>query len=154
MTDVHLAQFNIGRFRHSLDHPEMAEFVALLDPVNALADSAPGFVWRYTTDGANDAVELRPYEQDDQVAINMSVWRSREELWEFVYRSGHLDALRRRHDWFTGLGEVFQVLWWIPVGHLPSVEEGMERLAVLRANGPTSQAFTFRVPFEPAAAVG
>jgi hypothetical protein len=154
MNDFHLAQFNIGRFKTPLDHPEMAEFVALLDPVNALADTAPGFVWRYTTEGANDAIALRPYAGDDQIAINMSVWRSREELWEFVYRSGHLDAVRRRHEWFDVLGEIFQVLWWIPAGHLPTVEEGMERLALLRTLGPTPRAFTFRSPFESGVAVG
>ncbi len=148
MTDFHLAQFNIGRLKQPLDQPEMAEFLALLDPVNELADVAPGFVWRYTTEGANDAVTLRPYADDDQVAINMSVWRSRDELWDFVYRSGHLDVLRRRPEWFTRLAEVYLVLWWVPAGHRPTVEEGMERLALLRENGPTPQAFTFRSAFD------
>jgi len=149
MTDFHLAQFNIGRFKYPEDHPDIAEFLALLDPVNALADQATGFVWRYTSEGSNNAMAARPYPDDPRMNVNLSVCRSREELWDFVYRSGHLDALRRRQEWFDGLGEIFQVLWWVPAGQLPTLGEAMERLALLRANGPTPQAFTFRTPFEP-----
>jgi len=41
----HLAQVNIADPRAPLDSPELAELVANLDPVNALADASPGFVW-------------------------------------------------------------------------------------------------------------
>ena len=43
MSDYQLAQLNLAVLRAPLDAPMMAEFVMLLDPVNALADQAPGF---------------------------------------------------------------------------------------------------------------
>src|SRR4029078_11064317 len=76
-------------------------------------------------------------------------WRSREDLWEFVYRSQHLDFLRRRRDWFEQPSEPTLVLWWVPAGHIPSMDKALVRLEQLRAHGPTPQAFTFRQPFEP-----
>ncbi len=48
MSDFHLAQYNVGRIRSPLDHPDVAEFIAALDPINALAEASPGFVWRLT----------------------------------------------------------------------------------------------------------
>jgi Domain of unknown function (DUF3291) len=147
MTDHHLAQFNVGRLREPLDAPAMAEFLALFAPVNALADSAPGFVWRLTDGEADDATAIRPYGED--VIINMSVWETREALWNFAYRSAHLDLLRRRREWFLRMAEPYTVLWWVPAGRIPPVEEARERLARLRAEGPGPEAFTFRQVYEP-----
>jgi hypothetical protein len=147
MSDFHLAQFNVSRIRLPLDHPEMSEFVALLDPINALAEATPGFVWRLTDGEVNDATSVRPFE-DDAVIVNFSVWTSRQALWDFAYRSGHLELLRRRREWFTRVAEANAVLWWIPTGHIPAVSEGIERLELLRQEGPTPHAFTFRDPFE------
>jgi hypothetical protein len=47
--DYVLAQVNIARMRAPLDSPLLADFVADLDPVNATADTAPGFLWRLQT---------------------------------------------------------------------------------------------------------
>jgi uncharacterized protein DUF3291 len=143
MPDYHLAQLNIGRLRAPIDSPRLAPFVARLDPVNALADAAPGFVWRLVADGANDATQIRPYE-DETLAVNLSVWTSLEALWNFVYRSAHLDVMRRRREFFHRMHEPYEVLWWLPAGELPSVEEAVERLAYLRAHGPSAHAFTFK----------
>ncbi|MFB4320266.1 DUF3291 domain-containing protein [Actinomadura sp. 21ATH] len=143
----HLAQFNVGTMKHPLDDPRMAEFSALLDPVNALADAAPGFVWRLVEEGEADATGLRPAGPD--VIINFSVWESREALWDYVYRSAHLEVLRRRREWFRRHVEAHLVMWWIPAGHVPTVAEGMERLALLRAEGPSPRAFTFRETYSP-----
>ncbi|MDA2814125.1 DUF3291 domain-containing protein [Nocardiopsis sp. RSe5-2] len=146
MSDHHLAQMNIGALRAPLDDPSMADFVTALDPVNALADAAPGFVWRLTDEGANDATATRPFGPD--VIVNMSVWEDVESLRAFTYRSAdHLDLLRRRRDWFVPLGRPGLVLWWVPAGRLPTPEEGGERLELLRANGPGPDAFTFRDPY-------
>jgi heme-degrading monooxygenase HmoA len=146
MNGYHLAQINVGRFIHERGHPANADFMNGLDPVNAHADAAPGFIWRLIGDG-NDATDLVPDESDPQLLVNMSVWRDVDALAAFVYRqSDHLAFMRRRKEWFEKI-EVFQALWWVPAGHIPSVAEGMERLAILRANGPTAQAFTFRQPF-------
>lgn len=147
MTDHHLAQFNVGALRSPLDDPRTAGFVALLDSVNALADRAPGFVWRLTGDGENDATSLRP--RGDTMIVNLSVWESRETLWEYVYRSGHLDAMRGRRDWFQPPAEPHLVLWWVPAGHRPTVEESLERLDLLRREGPGPRAFTFRTAYAP-----
>lgn len=141
-----LAQVNIGRLREPLDSPALAGFMAALGPVNALADAAPGFVWRLQTEEGN-ATAIRAFPGDDLMILNMSVWESIEALGEFVYRSAHTPFLRRRGEWFERLGEVYLVLWWIPAGTLPAIDEALRRLDVLRRFGPTPEAFTFRRPF-------
>ncbi|MFI9562829.1 DUF3291 domain-containing protein [Streptomyces rishiriensis] len=138
---AHLAQLNVATLRHPLDDPRTASFVEMLDPVNAVADSAPGFVWRLVEEGAADATGLRP--AGEGVIVNLTVWQTREALWDFTYRSGHLEAMRRRREWFERHTEAHLVLWWVPAGHLPTVDEALERLADLRAHGPSPRAFTF-----------
>lgn len=147
MTAHHLAQLNVGRLRHPLDAPEAAGFVAGLEPINALADSSPGFVWRLTDEGGQDATAIRP--AGDDVIVNLSVWESREALWNFTYRSDHMEYVRRRREWFTRAAEAFTVLWWTPAGEPPTVQEALSRLARLREHGPGPEAFTFRRPYEP-----
>jgi uncharacterized protein DUF3291 len=138
----HLAQLNIGRIVAPLDSEQLAGFVAGLEPINAQADEAPGFVWRLQTD-EGDATALRPFD-DDMILVNMSVWASVEALSEFVYRSGHRDVLRQRAEWFERAIEPYLVLWWVPAGHIPTMTEAKERLEQLRAKGPSADAFTFR----------
>jgi hypothetical protein len=144
----HLAQVNIGRFRAPIDWPIMEGFRNLLDPVNALADRSPGFVWRLQTEDG-DATAIRPYPDDDLMAINMSVWESLASLQQFVYRSRHLEPMRARAQWFEKLDGPILALWWIRAGHIPSVAEARERLQHLGEHGPTPHAFTFRTPFPP-----
>jgi hypothetical protein len=151
MTDHHLAQLNVGRLRHPLDAPESAGFVDGLKPINALADASPGFVWRLTDEGGEDATAIRP--SGDDMIVNLSVWESREALWTFTYGSDHLELVRRRREWFMRMAEPFMVLWWVPAGHVPSVEEALGRLARLREAGPVPEAFTFRRPYEPSGAL-
>jgi hypothetical protein len=148
MTRHHLAQLNVGTMRFPLDDPRMHGFTSMLDTLNEAADNAPGFVWRLVEDGANDATALRTPLGDD-VLVNMSVWESRDALWQYVYRSGHLDVLRRRAEWFQPPKAPFQVMWWIPAGHLPTVDEAVERLHLLRAHGPSPTAFGFRDTYHP-----
>jgi hypothetical protein len=144
----HLAQVNIGRFRAPLESPVMEGFRRQLEPVNALADASPGFVWRLQTE-EGDATAIRPYPEDDLMAINMSVWKSLEALQQFVYKSAHVGTLREREQWFEPLPGPILALWWVPAGHLPTVPEALERLDHLKTHGPTSRAFTFRTPFSP-----
>jgi len=144
----HLAQLNIGRLVSPVDSPLVAEFMALLDPVNALADAAPGFIWRLQTDAGN-ATSLHIY-GDDTLNVNMSVWASKEALWDFVYSGDHLGVMRRRREWFTRI-EQFMCLWWVPAGHLPDIPEAEERLTHLREHGPAPHAFTFKASFQPPA---
>ena len=78
MSAYHLAQLNIGIIRAPMDSPIMAEFANNLDRVNAIADGAPGFVWRLQTDEGN-ATSIRPFENEN-LLLNMSVWRDVDSL--------------------------------------------------------------------------
>jgi hypothetical protein len=145
MTGFHLAQINVGRLLQPVDHPQIADFKNNLDRINALADGMPGFVWRLVGEG-NNATDLQPKPDDPLFAVNMSVWTDMDALAGFVYRSAHRDIMRRRRKWFEVM-EVYQTLWWVPVGHTPSVEEGMAKLELLERLGPTPAAFTFKTPY-------
>jgi hypothetical protein len=145
----HLAQLNIGRIRAPMTDPLMAGFVAELEPVNALADSAPGFLWRLQTE-AGDATALRPYD-DETILINMSVWENVEALKTFVYRTHHADVMRQREKWFERLDTYFIVLWWIPAGTIPTVLEAKLRLDHLRQNGESPYAFSLKKVYPPPA---
>jgi hypothetical protein len=140
-----LAQVNIARLREPLTSPLLADFVAALEPVNALADGAHGFVWRLQTE-AGDATSIQAFD-DERLIVNLSVWTSIEALGDFVYRSRHAEVMRRRREWFELMTDASVVLWWIPAGHLPTVDEAKERLVTLSADGPGPDAFTFRAPF-------
>lgn len=146
MARFHLAQVNIGRFVAPLDDPRMEGFRSQLDPINALADRSPGFVWRLQTEAGN-ATAIRPMDDDERLAINMSVWTSLEALRTYVYESAHVGPLRDRKRWFEPMEGPILALWWIPAGHIPTVADGMDRLAHLKVHGPTAHAFTFRAPF-------
>ena len=145
MSRHHLAQLNVGVIKAPLDSPGMADFVSNLDRVNALAEASPGFVWRLQTPEGN-ATALRPTD-DESFLVNMSVWEDADSLRRFVYRSAHQEIMRRRGEWFERMAEAILVLWWIPIGHIPTVDEALARLARLRADGPTPHAFTFRTAF-------
>ena len=145
MSRFHLAEINIGRLRAPVDSPVLADFVANLERINALADTSPGFIWRLVGAG-DDATDLKPDPDDEMMALNMSVWESPQALGAFVYRSDHQPIMRRRGEWFEKL-ELYMALWWVPAGHTPGVAEGMARIDTLRRLGPTAEAFTFRTPF-------
>jgi Domain of unknown function (DUF3291) len=151
MTKLHLAQVNIARMSAPLEDPAMSGFVSQLDEINALADRSAGFVWRLQTEAGN-ATYLRPYD-DDRILFNMSVWESIEHFKRYVYYSAHVQMLRRRADWFEKPAGNHLALWWIPAGHVPSVDEGKQRLTHLETHGATPFAFTFSQPFPPDQAV-
>lgn len=141
-----LAQLNVARLSAPLDSPQLADFVAGLDPVNAVADAAPGFVWRLQDD-SGDATSIRPWGED--TIVNLSVWESLDALRDFVYGSDHAAVLRRRREWFEAYGSASLVLWWVPRGHEPSLEEARVRLDMVAADGAGPAAFTLRSPYPP-----
>jgi hypothetical protein len=142
----HLAQLNVGLVRAPTDSPELADFMAGIIPVNAIADADPGLVWRLQDGDGPGATALRPRGPD--LMVNMSVWSSLEALRDFVYRNGpHLDFMRRRRDWFRRMTDEYLVLWWVPAGHIPDLDEAFSRLDLLRSDGPSALAFTFREPY-------
>lgn len=128
-----------------LDDPVMEGFVARLEPLNALADRSPGFVWRLQGEEGN-ATAIRVFD-DDLILFNMSLWESIDALQSYVYHSDHIEALRQRSDWFEPYAKASLVLWWVPAGHEPSVREARERLEMLWNDGPSASAFTFRTHF-------
>jgi Domain of unknown function (DUF3291) len=143
----HLAQVNLARPLEPLDSELLREFVESLDPVNAVADGSSGFVWRLQGEDGN-ATSV-PVFDDNSMIVNMSVWESLEALRAFVYTSpAHLSVMRRRREWFERM-EVHMALWWVQAGHIPTVAEAEERLTLLRAIGPSPDAFTFRRHFAP-----
>ncbi len=144
MSGYHLAEVNIGTLRDAVDSPMIADFVADLARINALAEDQPGFVWRLTGEG-DDATDIQPFE-NPLMAINLSVWTDPDSLAAFVYRTAHRDIMRRRAEWFEKM-ELFMCLWWVPIGHQPTPREAIERLEILRQRGPSPDAFTFRQPF-------
>nr|WP_246083681.1 DUF3291 domain-containing protein [Nonomuraea diastatica] len=143
MSDMHLAQLNVAHMRAPVDSSELAEFIALLEPINAIADAAPGFVWRLK-ESETDPTATVVHDYGDHLLVNFSVWESLDALWNYVYRSAHLGVLRRRREWFLRVAEPYTVMWWIPEGHIPALAEGMRRLERLKAEGPSPEAFTFK----------
>lgn len=146
VTEYHLAQLNIARLNEPIDSPRLADFVANLDRINALADEAPGFVWRLQSEDG-DATDIRPF--GDDYLVNISVWEDVESLQRYVYRSAHVDIMRRKKEWFDRMRGSNLVLWWVPKGRLPTEEEARARLERLQAEGPSPEAFTFARPFPP-----
>ena len=142
MSKYHIAQINIARMLAPIDDPIMAEFVSQLPPINALADGSPGFIWRLQSE-SGDATSIKVYD-DDMIIINLTVWESVDALREFVYKSAHQGVLRDRKRWFEKFDGPYYALWWIPVGHYPSTEEGKERLDYLREHGDTQYVFSFK----------
>lgn len=147
MTDYHLAQINVGRLRAPIDDPQIAEFANALDAINTLADESPGFVWRLQTEEGN-ATGIQTSD-DPLFLINMSVWETAEALFDYVYRSEHVDFMRRRSDWFERTAEPHMCLWWVLAGHLPTPGEALGRLERFRREGPTPNAFSFRHKYPP-----
>jgi len=141
----HLSQLNVARFRLPQEHPSNADFVNNLDRVNAIAEQQDGFIWRFKGKG-DDALDVQGFD-DPSIVSNMSLWESVESLSAFVYRNKeHRDVMRRRAEWFDKV-DFYLVLWWLKAGDLPSLEDAKARLELLESNGPTENAFTFKIPF-------
>ncbi len=127
----------------------MVDFVARLDEINALAESMRGFVWRLQ-DGSGNATLIQAFD-DPHILVNMSVWASIEDLFDYVYKTAHTKVMARRREWFDMPSDRHVVLWWVPAGHTPDIEEAKARLEKLRRKGPTAEAFTFKERFPPSA---
>ena len=144
MNDYHLAQLNIARMLAPIESPQLSDFVANLDRINALAEAADGFVWRLQ-DEAGSATSFRPF--GDEMLVNLTLWNNIESLHNYVYRSGHVEIMKRRKEWFEMMREFYMVLWLVPAGTIPTMDEAEQKLAQLRHRGPSSDAFTFKQPF-------
>src|SRR5215472_3086845 len=137
---MHLAEINIGRVLGGPDDPRMKDFYENLARVNALAERMPGFVWRLKNETGESAIGLH-WPGDATMAVNMSVWESPEDLGRFVFQTVHRNIYARKHEFFETPPQNSVALWWIPAGHVPTLEEAKERLDHLNANGPSDFAF-------------
>ena len=145
MGDFHLAQANLTVGRYPFDHWRMRGFANRVDPINELAQQAPGFVWRPTSEQM--MADLQRLGRDPMLeAFNLSVWESVEALWEFTFRGPHLEAVQLSEKWFDPATAV-DVMWWVPAGYQPTTEEGLAKLDLVGQHGPTEHGFTFRRRF-------
>jgi GNAT superfamily N-acetyltransferase len=141
---VHVAQINIGTMVAPTDDPAVADFMDNLDRINAIADEAPGFVWRLQTDSGN-ATEIQIF-PDPLALVNMSVWESVDDLKSYVYRSEHVDFFRRRAAWFAADAKRV-ALWHLEPGSIPELDDAVRRVEFQERHGPTPYSFGFgRVP--------
>jgi hypothetical protein len=145
MIQFHLAQLNIANAKASMDSPVMAGFVARLDEIHELSDKSKGFVWRWESESIDSSV-VEVF-GDPKLLVNLSLWESVHDLKHFVYKTVHVELIQGRAEWFDDMPEMHQVLWWVPVGHIPSVAEAKEKLELLRAEGPTAKAFSMAHSF-------
>jgi hypothetical protein len=146
MIKYQIAEINIAKMKGvDINDPIMKEFVENLDSVNEIAEKSEGFVWRLK-DEHNNATSLNPYD-DERIIINVSVWKSIESLENFMYRTFHSDFLKRRKEWFLTYGTAHTAMWWIPEGHIPTMQEAVDKLDLLQKKGASPSAFDFRNKF-------
>lgn len=143
---MHLAQFNIAEALAPMDSPVMADFINNTDRINALADEQPGFIWRLKGEYTDDSYSIKAFD-NDHMLVNMSVWKDRQSLFDYVYNTGHVEIFKRRKEWFHKMPKMHMVLWYVEEGHVPTVEEGIERLEYLREHGESEHAFSFKSKF-------
>ena len=141
----YIAQVNIAKMLAPMDSPVMADFVANLDRINALAEASDGFIWRLKDEG-NNATSIKIFDNDFLI-VNMSMWIDVDSLFKFAYHSNHVEIFKRRKEWFSKMPEMHMALWYVPVNSMPTVKDAEERLTHIRANGPTEFAFTFQKRF-------
>jgi len=142
---MHLAQLNIATAKYDLDAPEIKEFIDNLDPINAIADKSEGFIWRLQ-DESGDATSIQAFD-DPRTIVNMSVWTSVDSLKNFMFKTHHKDFFKRKSEWFNKSAKDTYVLWWIPEGTTPTLEEAVAKLNYLQQHGETPEAFTFKKTF-------
>ena len=140
-----LAQVNIGIAKGEMDSEVMKVFADNLEPINAIAEASVGFVWRLK-DGAGNATDI-VFSDNPNELVNMSVWESVDDLKHFMFKTHHIDFLKRKKEWFETPSQATYVLWWIPAGHLPSIEEAKQKLTLIRKYGETAEAFSFKKVF-------
>jgi hypothetical protein len=142
INELNIAQLNIGRMKgNNIDDPIMKEFKDQLDAINLLAEKSEGFIWRLK-DEANNATAFNPF-NDERMIINMSVWGSVQHLKDYVYRSAHTVVMRDRKKWFEKFERAYYVLWSVQPGHIPTIDEAIERLNYFHQHGASDYAFDF-----------
>ncbi len=144
MNNYHLAQINIAKRLVPMDDPIMQDFVNNIERINAIADQSNGFVWRLKDEDKDEAASIF---KDDALLINMSVWENKESLFNYTYRSNHLEIFKRKKEWFSKIKMAHMAFWYVPVGYVPTFKDAKIRLDYLNSHGETPFAFTFKSQF-------
>jgi hypothetical protein len=150
----HLAHANIAWMHGTIDEPVMAGLASRIDEINQLAEVSKGFVWRVPESEASFA-HLEVFRADfpgfdpARILYNMSVWESVEDLRAYTLHSAHAEMVYQRREWLDSIAGGNVALWWVPIGHRPTVAESADRLQHVRQFGPTPYAFTLRKSFPP-----
>ncbi|MEP5340254.1 MAG: DUF3291 domain-containing protein [Algibacter sp.] len=144
MSKYHLAQVNIAKRLAPMDDPIMQDFVNNLDRMNALADNHEGFIWRLKDEDKDLAAEVF---QDNTLIINMSVWENIETLFDYTYKSDHIEIFKRKKEWFSKMKIMHMAFWYIPEGYEPTFQDAKDRLDYIDKHGDTPYAFGFKKKF-------
>lgn len=145
---MHLAQINITKNKAPLDSLEMEEFTDFLVPVNKLGEDSSGFVWRLKDEASGESSSYMATPFDEGFIVNMTVWKDIASLSNFVFGTVHSYFLKNRSKWFEKHTEIQVVMWWIPVEHIPTLEEAREKLKYINQQGPTPVAFNYKNLFD------
>ncbi|MEM9549880.1 MAG: DUF3291 domain-containing protein [Pseudomonadota bacterium] len=138
----HLAELNIGRLVAPVDDRRVAEFMASLDYVNGVGKRMPGFVWMMEGSGRPGSGNTENcVGGDPRLVPNLTLWEDAASLETYVWGTIHKQFYDRRREWFEVLGDMHFVMWWVPVGHRPTLDEALERLDHLRTHGDSDHAF-------------
>jgi hypothetical protein len=140
----HLAQVNIAKRLAPMDDPIMQDFINNVEKINAIADEAEGFIWRMQDEDKDLGADIF---QDDTLLINMSVWESLVSLFNYTYKSGHIEVFKRKKEWFSKMKMVHMAFWYIPEGYEPTFQDAKQRLDYLNKYGDTPYAFSFKSKF-------
>ncbi len=143
--NTHLVELNIGRLVAETDDPRVAEFMNALDLINGLGKRSRGFVWMMEGSGepgqGNTETKLNG---DSRFVPNLTMWENAGYLHDFVFNTVHKQFFNRRAEWFEILAEMSFVMWFVPIGHIPTLDEALARLENLRKNGENNQAFGWK----------
>lgn len=144
MTKHYLSQVNIAKSLAPMDDPIMQDFINNVDKINAIADTSEGFIWRLKDEDKEEAAAVF---QDDSLIINMSIWENLESLFNYTYKSGHIEVFKRKKEWFSKMKMVHMAFWYIPEGDIPTFQDAKNRLDYLEKHGDTPFAFSFKSNF-------
>ena len=140
----HLAHFNWAELVADSGSAEVAGFEDTVPKINALAERSAGFVWRDGDERERAcAIGWSLFSDNPRLTASFSVWEDPQSLSDFVYATVHGAFLRRAEEWFVrGTGQN-HALWWVPKGHVPSMQEARDRVDLLLERGPSGTVFDF-----------
>ncbi|SFZ91958.1 protein of unknown function [Flaviramulus basaltis] len=144
MSKFYLAQVNIAKRLAPMDDPIMQDFVNNLDRINGIADVSEGFIWRLKDEDKDEAVSVF---KDDTLIINMSIWADLDSLFNYTYKSDHVEIFKRKKEWFSKIKMMHMAFWYVPESYEPTFQDAKNHLDYLSIHGDTPYAFTFKNKF-------